>query len=267
MKSEESAEIRNESNLMKKSYRFILLLFVIMVGAGIGYRMFRCEPILSRPLSLPTVTPAEAGLTWRACSQSSLYYNWDEIMSCYGHTVPMLAPAEEALFARRHDFDDLHLQIGDDAYHIASFTGFFPLYRYTLYKNARPIKTLCGAPDAISSNISLQNVNGRAVWEFAAPDVATIIDDGRDYRVLYGLDHAYRPYVLDGKLIFVGEKDGRYFVVYDGQRVGPEYDHIVIAYCCETVLYSVHFGEGHYLFSGERAGKFELVEITAKSRH
>jgi len=139
----------------------------------------------------------------------------------------------------------------------------FLLERYTLYMNGDPVKTLWGEFTAFSPNISLQDLNGKVVWEFADHKRAAIVYDGKDLRRLYGLDKAYKPYALSGKLIFVGEKDGKFFVVYDGVRVGPNFDRITVAYCCEAVLYSVRAGQGRYLFQGIREGQPYLVEIVA----
>ena len=70
-------------------------------------------------------------------------------------------------------------------------------------------------------------------------------------------------YELDGKLIFIGEKDGAYFVVYDGEQVGPPFDLIVIGYCCEIALYAPRFGEERYMFWGQRESSSYVVEITS----
>jgi hypothetical protein len=66
---------------------------------------------------------------------------------------------------------------------------------------------------------------------------------------------------LDGKLIFIGEKDDASFVVYDGEQIGPTFDEITIGYCCEIALYAPRFGEGRYGFWGRRGGSSWVVEI------
>lgn len=140
----------------------------------------------------------------------------------------------------------------------------FPKEKYTLYKNDQAIQSLYGEFAAYSPNVSLQNIGGKAAWEFSDGNTATIIYDGSDVRHLYSLDKAYRPYGLDGKLIFIGQKGGRYFVVYDGWKVGPDFDEIVIAYCCEPVLWSVQYGQGKYVFWGSRDGQWYVVEIALR---
>jgi hypothetical protein len=99
------------------------------------------------------------------------------------------------------------------------------------------------------------------VWEFCGERVQTITYDGKDLRTQFGLDAAYRPYELDGKLISIGEKDDAYFIVYDGEQVGPPFDLIVMSYCCEIALYAPRFGEGRYGFWGQRGGRSYVVEI------
>ena len=180
--------------------------------------------------------------------------------------MPLWNNDEKANYGERIDGDNLQLVIGQAIYRTETEVkrSFLPIkQRYVLYRNEKPIATLRGEFVAHSPNISLQNIGGKAAWEFADGNIATIIYDGQDVRHLYGLDAAYRPYSLADKLIFIGQKDGRYFVVYDGFKIGPDFDEIVIAYCCETVLYSVQFGQGKYLFNGVRGGQHYIVEITA----
>jgi len=179
--------------------------------------------------------------------------------------MPLWNDDEKANYGERTDGDNYQLAIGKDTYR-TEVSERFPTQRYTLYRNGERIGTLRGGFDAHSPNISLQNVGGKVAWEFADQDMATIIYDGQDVRQVYGLDKAYRPYGLADKLIFIGQKGGKYFVVYDGLRIGRDFDEIAIAYCCETMLYSVQFGQGRYLFSGVRNGEHLLVEITQRQR-
>jgi len=93
-------------------------------------------------------------------------------------------------------------------------------------------------------------------------ETQTLLVDGEDARELYGLDAAFRPYELGGKLIFVGERGLRRFVVYDGQRLGPTFDGIAVAHCCEGTLTSVQLGSGRYVFWAWQEGGGFVVEIT-----
>ena len=51
----------------------------------------------------------------------------------------------------------------------------------------------------------------------------------------------------------------------DGNRLGAKFDEIIVAYCCEPVMYSVRFGGGRYAFWGTRGDRNYAVEVTAQS--
>jgi hypothetical protein len=87
---------------------------------------------------------------------------------------------------------------------------------------------------------------------------------GADLRRTHKLDAAFAPYVLADKLIFVGHRDDKYFVIYDGQRVGPVFDSVLIAHCCEPAMYSARGGSGSYVFWGQRDDQHYVVEISAQ---
>jgi hypothetical protein len=214
-----------------------------------------------------SATVDAVGLTWRECSLPQEDYpdglDWKQAEDCFGHPIPVRSDTEKENLGGRIDHYNLQLTIGQDTYQTDVDEGILPRQRYTLYKNGDHLKSLRGEFGAYPPNISLQNVGGKVAWEFADPHRATIVYDGHDLRRLYGLDRAYRPYSLADKLIFIGQKDGKYFVVYDGLKVGPDFDEIILAFCCETALYSVHFGQGRYLFWGTREGRPYIVEITS----
>ena len=93
---------------------------------------------------------------------------------------------------------------------------------------------------------------------------ATIVYDGQDVRRLYGLDRAIAPYEVGGKLIFLGNRAERSFVVYDGRQVGPDWPgRLSLAFCCEGVLYNPRDGGGRYLFWGGQDGAAVCVEMAA----
>ncbi len=221
-----------------------------------------CRPQESK---LPSsAEPDDAGLVWHECALSHALFDWKEAESCFGHPMPLLNDDEKANYGERIDDENLQLVVGQDVYRTEVKGSLLPMrQRYVLYRNEKPIATLRGEFGAHSPNISLQNVDGKSAWEFADEHIATIVYDGQDVRHLYGLDAAYRPYKLADKLVFIAQKDGRYFVVYNGFKIGPDFDQIVIAYCCESILYSVQSGQGKYLFNGSRGGQHYIVEITA----
>ncbi|MCP4537886.1 MAG: hypothetical protein GY832_12145 [Chloroflexi bacterium] len=242
---------------MKRITLTIVGLCLVIVLGWIGYTYRQPSP------SLRSATPDEVGLTWQECPLiQEEHLDVNLVQACFGHSVPLWGEDEKINLGERVDQENLHLVIGQDVYKADVKQGLFPTQRYALYENGEHIHTLRGVFGAHSPNISLQNVGGKAAWEFSDHNIAIIIYDGQDIRDLYGLDNAYRPYGLADKLIFVGQKDGKFFVMYDGLKVGPDFGEIVIAYCCETSLYSVQFGQGKYLFWGTRQGQHYLVEIT-----
>ncbi len=242
---------------MKK--RSVLLLAVTLLAI-----LGQASCASRQSLGLEIANPEDIGVTWQECTISQ-GFDWQQAESCFFHSMPLWDESEKGNFrCRLDDMESLQLTIGQDIYRASLSGGLFPKEKYTLYKNDQAIQSLYGEFAAYSPNVSLQNIGGKAAWEFSDGNTATIIYDGSDVRQLYSLDKAYRPYGLDGKLIFIGQKGGRYFVVYDGWKVGPDFDEIVIAYCCEPVLWSVQYGQGKYVFWGSRDGQWYVVEIALR---
>jgi hypothetical protein len=105
------------------------------------------------------------------------------------------------------------------------------------------------------------NVGGRCVWEYAEPQHETLYYDDVSLVELFHLDAAYRPYGINGKLIFTAKENGKYHIVYDGKQLGPIFDEITVAYCCEPALYSIRYAQGQYWFWGVRENKHYIVAI------
>ena len=244
---------------MKKALFLLLCFGLVVVGLiWMGHRYLQ-------PLALRSVAPDEAGLAWQECGVSSQGFDWKQAEDCFGHPMPLWSATDKTAFGESVGSEDFRLAIGQNAYQTAVSNGILPIQPcYTLYKDGIRLQTLCGEFGAHSPNISLQNVGGKVAWEFADHRLDTVIYDGQDVRRMYDLSGAYRPYDLGNKLIFVGKKDGKYFVIYDGSRVGPDFDEIMIAYCCEPVLWSVQYGQGRYLFWGSRNGQSYVVEISRR---
>jgi len=139
----------------------------------------------------------------------------------------------------------------------------WPWDPYVLLKNGWPAGLLFGEFVTYDPDLSLQEIAGQPTWEFADARQATVIYGGRDLRRVYGLQATYAPYELEGRLTFIGKRGGRYVLVYDGRQVGPAFDDVTIAYCCEIMLYSAAGGEGRYRFWGERDGQRYVVEVAA----
>ncbi len=234
-----------------------LLLFCALMVALLTCCGFR------QPEALPAANPEDVGLHWHECAVSAPY-TWAQAEACFGHPMPLSRSEERDRWGERLGSEGWRLTIGADTYETRATIAFLPPRSwYTLSRNGVLLANLWGEFTAYSPNISLQNVAGKAVWEFADHRGGTVVYDGRDLRRKYGLSGAYRPYGLGDALILVGKRDGRYFVVYDGRQVGPEFEEILIAYCCEPLAWSVQASQGRYLFWGIRAGQSYVVEITS----
>ena len=236
-------------------------------GLGTQEYALKSSPA-SQPAALRSATPDAVGLTWRECALSG-GYDPQDARQCFDQSAPSWYKDEREAgnFGKRLANDNFQLTIGADTYRTTSLDGLLPNQEcHTLWRGETALKTLCGQFTSHSTNILLQNIDGKAAWEFADHRLDTVIYDGRDLRDRFQIDAAYRPYQLQNQLIFVGKKDGKYFVVYDGQRVGPDFDEIVIAYCCEPVLWSVQYGQGRYVFWGSRNGQQYVVEVSALRR-
>lgn len=122
----------------------------------------------------------------------------------------------------------LRLAVGDDVYDVRDHD--LNVMRWsTLTKNGWPMHVLPVGALVHPANISLQTVSGKAVWAFAGELQKTVGYGGRDVRALYQLDAAYRPYGIDGKLTFVGERESASFIVVDGKQMANEFDEIIVA--------------------------------------
>lgn len=242
---------------MKRRVLLFTCLLFIAVSGWIGYEYLLPSPLLPKPIR--SVTPSEAGLDWQECQLPGASA-MEEPVDCFDPFPPVLSETEKGNFGN----DTVQLTVGHDVYK-AQANDIAVLTFYNLYRNESRIKSLIGVGDTLWLHMFLQNIGGKVAWEIANENPATIVYDGKDVRHLYGLDKAHASYSLAGKLIFVAQKGGKYFVMYDGQKVGPDFDQIIIAYCCETALYSVHFGQGRYQFRGTRGDKNYIVEIRASN--
>jgi hypothetical protein len=163
---------------------------------------------------------------------------------------------------------EFELVVGQDSYtttteSVAEVRGRAPQEMGTLYRNGEPVKSLTATITAWYPSVALRDLAGIATWEFAGDDVATVVYDGHDLREVLGLQEVRRPHTINDKLIFVARRDGKELVVYDGHQVGPNFDEIFVAYCCEIALDSVAFGQDSYAFTGKRSGKPYVVLISA----
>lgn len=78
---------------------------------------------------------------------------------------------------------------------------------------------------------------------------------------------AEQPYLLNGKTIFLAKMGVKYFVMYNGQKVGPTFSDIQLDPDYGDPLFTVDYGKGWYVFRGVRNGNYYLVEITSQNAH
>ncbi|TRZ77609.1 hypothetical protein D4R87_02395 [bacterium] len=103
------------------------------------------------------------------------------------------------------------------------------------------IYTLRGEEVVETPNHGTYFVNGKIAWEFdnkhqgGKTDNSTIIYDGKDLRKEFNIDAAYHLNSIDGKLVFIGEKDNQYFIVYDGKKVDFDLGEINLGFCCSNI--------------------------------
>ncbi len=220
----------------------------------------------AQPAALVQVSPEEAGLAWRECQVTDL--DMMQAQSCFGAPRPALADAERARLAARTAVGQ-RLTMGVDVYETRHLgLGIIPGWPwdpYVLLQSGRPLAVLFGEVETHDPDLSLREIAGQVAWEFADPHQATVIYGGRDLRRVYRLEAAYRPYELAGRLAFIGKKAGRYVLVYGGRQVGPAFDGVIVAYCCEPAAYAPSGAAGSYRFWGTRDGRQYVVEVAAHS--
>lgn len=74
---------------------------------------------------------------------------------------------------------------------------------------------------------------------------------------------AYQPSKLNGKPVFIGRLGVKYFIVFDGQKIGPTFDGIQTDNDVANPIVLADAYPGHYIFRGVRGGQYYLVEISS----
>ena len=214
-------------------------------------------------------------LVWQECQIhriASYYDDWASAGQCLGAEPPQRQGPEEEKerFGESYSSSpdglpmNLRLGIGEDIYEASIVDSGNGYENWTLRKNGEVVVEEKGHFAPYNINQSLLNVNGKIAWEFADVDHPTIIYDGIDLQNKYELEAAYIPNVINNKLIFVAKKEDRYFVIYDGQKLGPEFDSIEVGYCCDETGYSIRRPFNQYWFWGSRGGRSYIVSIVGK---
>jgi len=258
-------------SIMKAKLLFALILSTVLVMTGCNST--QTEDLIS-------VATADVNLGWEECpipNDSKINgVDISQVKTCFNLSLPLLTAEERDNFGIAQinglntELYTYNLTIGDDLYE-TKMTDFSPSnmeYKYTLSKNGETIQSFSGKV-SIFAPMSLQNIGGKAAWEVSdfsdhSRHAATIFYDGIDMQKLYGLDKAHHPYGINEKLIFIGEKDNKYFIVYDGKKVGSDFDKVRLAHVAEpTPHWSVQYGNGMYLFWGFKNEQWYIIKITS----
>ncbi|MEI8230175.1 MAG: hypothetical protein WCG83_03475 [Candidatus Peregrinibacteria bacterium] len=89
--------------------------------------------------------------------------------------------------------------------------------------------------------------------------------DGVFFNQRYGMDGSHSIFTYRGKIGFVGTKDGKEFIYFDGKPVSPAFDAIRTESCCSMPSTQLRvFDNGALVFVGERDGYGILTEIDLK---
>ncbi|HNZ01219.1 MAG TPA: hypothetical protein PKJ34_08355 [Anaerolineaceae bacterium] len=224
--------------------------------------------ITPTPTSLsitPTTVFLENGLVWTECivpdrEYSSTSRDLSILKKCA--KPPGWSDADAGMMGERvkreTGFYDLQISIGTDDYE-ANFVDRSEVgYIYQLTKNGDVLLQATAQFTTYDPNLNLWNMDGTLVWELGGMQPVIFVD-GENLNETYRLEGSYFPYQINGNLIFVARKNGRYSIVYDGKFTGPEFDAIEMAYCCAMV--PLVRGSGQYWFVGSREGKTYLVSI------
>jgi hypothetical protein len=73
---------------------------------------------------------------------------------------------------------------------------------------------------------------------------------------------ANRPYDFDGQTILLARLGVKYFIMYNGHKVGPAFNYVLVDTEGESEMVGVTAGQGRYVFRGIRNGHYYLIEIS-----
>ena len=210
---------------------------------------------------MDTITVAASGLEWRECPAT------DDVTVGCGEPLLLSSP-DPALPSAwlAHDARDLHLKTGGRDYRVSRWPAGFTRCYSVFGMTERP-SMLCGGNSDLqwSTSIGIMTFHAGPAIVIDDGDLATVLWAGRDLRQAHGIDAAYRPAEIGGRLIFIGRKADHYFVVFDGKRVGPDFEDLQLAICCEAGGYSPRAVDDGYHFFGTRQGQAVQVVVRAPS--
>lgn len=223
------------------------------------------ETSTALPVSgVPTTVILNNGLTWAECVLPYKDYfhtkpDMELITTCLGMEFPTWDDSDKAKFGERvHGLngDNLRLIVGDVIYETRYTQS--NSREYELLRNGVVIATVNANFVVADPNRRLGNLGGKIVWEVISEPPVLIVD-GQNINEEYQLEGSFFPYEINGKLIYLAMKNGKYHIVYDGKVIGSEFDEISMAYCCAKL--SVSYGKGQYWFLGRRNGVQYVVAL------
>lgn len=130
----------------------------------------------------------------------------------------------------------------------AKFTSYSPVV------SVRVIEGKYTAEYLINKFDSKQNVvtEQQKIWQMGVGELTE----------KFALENAIMPYEVKGELLFLAQKEGKWFVMYNGGQVTELFDRIEFGYCCEPAKFQPRsFGYRYYVFFATLENKQKLVEI------
>lgn len=128
------------------------------------------------------------------------------------------------------------------------FVTYDPLVSVRVIENKYTVEYVENSYEQAGNNFS---VNKR-IWQDGVGEIAK----------KYGMQNVIVPYEVGGKMVFLAEKNDRWFVMYDGERILEEFERIDFGYCCEPAVYMPRaFNYRYYVFFATQDAKQMLVEV------
>lgn len=166
------------------------------------------------------------------------------------------------------------IQIGDDVYFILTEFLENSIEKFTIYKNNAIVHEFSSESLATYSPlINVRVIDNKYTVEYIEKsydrvqknflEKKKIWQDGvGELTQSYQLQNAISPYEANGKLVFLAQKNDKWFVMFDGKRISTEFERIDFGYCCEPAKYMPKaFNYRYYTFFATQDAKQKLIEV------
>lgn len=145
-------------------------------------------------------------------------------------------------------------------------------YNYSIYKNDKEIfshKMYFGAESVIEDASIVLNSPAFTFynlkeWKNENTPVVTrnIWHNNETINEKYAMEGSSHLFSYKDKLGFVGEKDGKTFLIFNGQKISKDFDEIRTNNCCAVTAYPIDVDEnGILFFLAKRGEKYFFGEI------